>query len=276
MRKGDVMKKIVILTGSELRHDFVRKFIANNSNISVLRSYCEGVETSLRNLVKKEDGNTMRIKHLIAREQSEKDFFDLYVKTVEDKSNPLYLPMGEINSSVHVKKIVELNPDLVVAYGCSIIKGQLLSVFMGRFLNVHLGLSPYYRGSGTNYWPLVNEEPEYIGVTFMHIDAGIDTGEIIHQIRPRIEWGDTPSSIGNRLIVDMAEVYSRLIVKSESLLKMPQPAKSSNDKIYRQRDYSEDSVRKLYDLFKNGIVENYLDRREERCRKVPIVSNPSL
>jgi len=48
-----------------------------------------------------------------------------------------------------------------------------------------LGLSPYYLGSGTNYWPLVNEKPEFVVATFMHIDTDIDTEEIIHQIRAK-------------------------------------------------------------------------------------------
>ena len=39
-----------------------------------------------------------------------------------------------------------------------------------------------------------------VGATFMYIDAGIDTGEIIHQIRADIVIGDSPHSIGNRLI----------------------------------------------------------------------------
>ena len=54
-------------------------------------------------------------------------------------------------------------------------------MFSRKFLNVHLGLSPYYRGSGTNVWPLINTEPDMVGATLC-IDAGIDNGEIIHQI----------------------------------------------------------------------------------------------
>src|SRR5690606_10372264 len=103
----------------------------------------------------------------------------------------------------------------------SLIREPLLSAFQGRFLNVHLGLSPYYRGSGTNFWPLVNGEPEFVGATFMHIDAGVDTGEVIHQIRARIFPGDTPHQIGNRLIADMARVYAALIRDFDRLERMP-------------------------------------------------------
>jgi methionyl-tRNA formyltransferase len=78
-------------------------------------------------------------------------------------------------------------------------------------------LSPYYRGSGTNFFPFVNNEPEYVGATFMYIDEGIDTGEIIHQIRPTIFLGDTIHHVGNRLIKEMAIVCEKLIISFNQL-----------------------------------------------------------
>jgi methionyl-tRNA formyltransferase len=163
-----------------------------------------------------------------------------------------------------------------VAYGCSIIKEPLLQAFQGRFLNVHLGLSPYYRGSGTNFWPLVNGEPEYVGATFMHIDAGVDTGEIIHQVRARYTPGDTPVQVGNRLIVNMALVYRKVILQHERLPKMPQIPKSPNDKYYKQSDYTETSVAKLYQNFRDDLIEKYLKEEEARCAAVPLVQNPDV
>lgn len=271
------MKNIIILTGSELRHTFFRKFLALSQDIHVIQSYCEGMEKSLLAFVEKDpETNDIRLRHLAAREQAEQDFFSLFDETSQDHSNPIRLPKGNINSSETVQAIIEAQPDLLIAYGCSIIREPLLSAFEGRFLNVHLGLSPYYRGGGTNYWPLVNGEPEYVGATFMHIDAGIDTGDIVHQIRARYAWGDTPSQIGNRLIVDMSRVYQRVIVNFEHLVKLDQPLSPSDEKYYRKKDYTEQSVEILYDNFKNGLVQKYLNEAEDRCAKVPILANPAL
>jgi len=179
-------KKIIILTGSELRHDFFRKYLASSDEIEVLASYCEGTEKSLTSLTKGEPDNELRMAHLHIREQSEEDFFGAFVKMAPDRSNPVFIPKGKINTPSDSAAIIRAAPDLVVCYGSSIIREPLLSAFPKRFLNIHLGLSPYYRGSGTNFWPLVNGEPEYVGVTFMHIDAGVDTGEVIHQMRARM------------------------------------------------------------------------------------------
>lgn len=227
------MKKIVILTGSELRHVFFRKFIGLSQDIEIINTYCEGAEESLRAKVERNrDASILRLRHLSAREQSERDFFSMFVENTVDLSQPVFLLKGKINTSEYTETIINSKPDILIAYGCSIIKEPLLSAFKGRFINVHLGLSPYYRGTGSSYWPLVNNEPEYVGATFMHINAGIDTGEVIHQIRARYSWGDTPSQIGNRLICDMASVCRIISTNFERLEKMPQMQKLIDEKAY--------------------------------------------
>ena len=270
-------RKVVILTGSELRHDFFRKFLALQSGIEVLLTTCEGTEKSLQAIVGKEQGDTgLRERHLQARACSERDFFDLFVRHAEDRSNPLHIPKGSVNDADVVERILSLSPDLLVAYGCSIVRGRLLEEYSGRFLNVHLGLSPWYRGSGTNFWPLVNGEPEFVGATFMHIDAGIDTGEIIHQIRADYCLGDTPHTVGNRLIARMAGIYADIIRNFDRLAHMPQPEEPEQVRYYRKKDFSEASVAKLHENFRNGMIERYLENRKERDASCPLVSNPVL
>ena len=51
----------------------------------------------------------------------------------------------------------------------------------------------------------MNNEFEFFGYTFMYLDEGIDTGEIIHQGRPKIFPYDNPHQIGNRLIKKMTK-----------------------------------------------------------------------
>jgi phosphoribosylglycinamide formyltransferase 1 len=271
------MKKIVILTGSELRHTFFRKLVSQSKEISVINSYCEGQEKSTKSLVKKgESIANERLRHLSARSQSERDFFELFVQSSKDYSNPVNLRYGDINNDNHVQEIINSNPDLIVSYGCSIINSSLLTIFEGRFINVHLGLSPYYRGSGTNFWPLVNNEPEYIGATFMYIDSGIDTGKIIHQIRPEIFIGDTPHQIGNRFILLMSNTYKDIIINFDKLKKLPQSLNTNSEKLYREKDFTEESVISMYKNFQTGLVKEYLKNRIDRCKKVPILQNDSL
>ena len=90
-------------------------------------------------------------------------------------------------------------------------KPDLIDAYKGKFLNVHLGLSPYYKGR-TNIFPIIDKRPEMVGATFMYIDQGIDTGDIIHQIQADYFVGDSVHSVGNRLIKKMTKCYADLCV----------------------------------------------------------------
>ncbi|MDC0293203.1 hypothetical protein OAL47_02525 [Verrucomicrobia bacterium] len=83
------MKRICILTGSELRHIFVRKFLASQLGIEVCFYICEGLEKSLNTYVSEDSSSSIGRQHVEARDQSEYDFFSLFDKTLLDYSNPI-------------------------------------------------------------------------------------------------------------------------------------------------------------------------------------------
>jgi len=56
----------------------------------------------------------------------------------------------------------------------------------------------------------------------MHIDHGVDTGEIIHQIRVKINFNDNIHQIGNRLIRDSFFECVKLVKNFEEIKKIPQ------------------------------------------------------
>jgi len=270
--------KIIILTGSELRHTYFRKSLATIEGVSIVASYCESAKGNLQELVASQTiENTLRTKHLELRDQSEKDFFEGFCLKTADNSNPIYVEKGAINDLDHVEKIKALNPDVIVSYGCSIIKSELLTLFKGRFINLHLGLSPYYRGSGTNFWPFVNNELQFVGVTFMHIDAGIDTGAIIHQIRAEIKKGDTIHTIGNRLIRDMTAICGKLLLNFRKLEDVqPIPFDKRFEKIYRKKDFTETSLEIMYQNFELEMVEKHLQNKAKIEAGFPIITNKIL
>lgn len=265
------MKKVVVLTGDEMRHRFARKALALSPDIEVLGTYCEGVEQGLsRQIDPNEPEAEVKIAHVEARTRSEEDFFGNFVALAPDRSNPMFIPKGAINQARHVQELIDLAPELLVSYGPSLIKGRLVDFFQGRFLNVHLGISPEYRGAGCNFWALVNGEPEYVGATFMFIDRGIDSGEIIHQIRARVFPGDSPHQIGNRLIGDMIGCYARLIADFDRVVRLPQPSVPDTAKLYLKGDFTVEAVRKLYANFQDGLVERYLKEKDARTERAPL------
>lgn len=252
-------KSVVVLTGDEYRHRYFRMTLAQDTRFRVLSSICEGTEKSLATrTASNPDASTLERRHVQARTQAEHDFFDGFVRGMQDHSRPYKVVKGAINDATVTEHVLGLEPDLLVCFGSSLIKGALLERFEGRFLNVHLGLSPYYRGSGTNIWPLINDELDMIGATFMHIDAGIDTGRIIHQIRAELFIGDSPHSIGSRLIRKMTSVYAELIANFDQLSDERQP--QAQGRLYNMRDYDAKACEQMYANLQSGAVQRYLDR----------------
>lgn len=266
--------KVVLLTGSELRHQFFRKYISNQKEIQVQLTTCESLKGNLSETVDLDNNNNLRKLHLSSRNQYEKDFFELYCDSIEDKSNPQFIDRGDVNNVEIVSTIINLKPDLIISYGCSIIRSELIDIFNGRFINIHLGLSPYYMGSGTNYWPFVNDELQFVGTTFMYIDRGIDTGEIIHQIRAKIFHGDNIHQVGNRLIRDSVIECVKLIQGFEKLDKFKRLDVEHNKiKIYKKKDFTESSLISANKNITEGMISKYLKNKSSVDRLYPIIEN---
>lgn len=264
-------KKIVIFTSSETRHDAFRIFLSNTKGIQVLKSYSEEGKILNKKLIKEDySKNSNQIEHLKLRQKCEEKFFLNEINAYKDKSNNVKCENGFISTQSCLEVINKLNPDLIIVYGSSLIKGDILKRFNNKILNVHLGLSPYYRGSGTNYFPFVLNEPEYAGATFMFLDEGVDTGKIIHQIRPRIFPKDTFHLIGTRLIKDMFDVYTQIILNFSKIKKLDLNLPKGKRLLFKIKDFTPESLEKLNRNFKNGLIDNYLLNKNQRDNLVPI------
>jgi folate-dependent phosphoribosylglycinamide formyltransferase PurN len=266
---------VVILTSDELRHHFMRMCLALDPELEVLTSFCEAPTASLASLLDaRDDVDELERSHLEARAAAEQDFFATFCRAAPDLSRPVRIDRGEINQPVLVERITQLRPDVVATFGCSLVGPDLIEAFPDRIINLHLGLSPYYRGSGTNLWPLVLGEPELVGATFMYLDAGIDTGEIIHQLRARIVPGDDAHRIGNRLIADAALAFRKVLVDVGSLGHLPQPEEPERARSFRRAQVDAAVLKRLQTNIASGMIEEYLADRERRDAASPIVAHP--
>jgi methionyl-tRNA formyltransferase len=158
----------------------------------------------------------------------------------------------------------------VLVFGTGILREPLLTAFGGRIINIHLGLSPYYRGAGTNFWPLVNREPEYVGATIHYLDAGIDTGPMLAHARPTVARGDGPHDIGNKTIVAAADTLLRAAAAHVAGTALPVP-QWSGGRFYQRKDFSADAVRRMSRNFETGMIDEYLTARASRDAALRLV-----
>lgn len=86
-----------------------------------------------------------------------------------------------VNSEEVITILREITPDIVIINGTRIVSNRTLSALPVKFINMHAGITPLYRGVHGAYWALVEGDSQACGVTVHFVDSGIDTGNIIQQ-----------------------------------------------------------------------------------------------
>jgi len=264
--------KAVFLTSTFRRHAHVANHLAARCDLRGVWQETKSFEPQ-RYSASPEDDAVIRT-HFEARDRSEAEYFagDGRLTLASDTVHRL-VDAGGCSECGEVEAMRRLEPDVVLVFGTGILRDPLLSTFAGRIINIHLGLSPYYRGAGTNFWPLVNREPEYVGATIHYLDAGIDTGAMIAHVRPGIAPGDGPHDIGNKTIAAAAQLLGHAAEAHVRGRVQPVP-QQGRGRLYQRKDFSADAVRRLYRHFETNMIEEYLADRARRDAAVRLVELP--
>ena len=136
-------------------------------------------------------------------------------------------------------RLASIRPDLIVviAYG-RILPGPLLGLPRLGAVNIHASLLPRYRGPAPIQWAVINGEKE-TGVTAMHMDAGLDTGDILRTAVTPIAPDDTSGTLHDRLARMGAEVLLETFAQfaSGEIRPVPQdPALATYAPMLRKKD----------------------------------------
>jgi methionyl-tRNA formyltransferase len=91
----------------------------------------------------------------------------------------------------------ELDVGVVVAYGRILTAAMLATTRVG-FVNIHFSLLPRWRGAAPVERALLAGD-EMGGISFMHLDEGLDTGPIISVVETPIEEDETAGTLTARL-----------------------------------------------------------------------------
>jgi len=84
------------------------------------------------------------------------------------------------DAPVDLQWLTSRNIDYIVSFGYRhIIRKPVIDYYDGRIFNLHISLLPWNRGADPNLWSHLEKTPS--GITIHHIDAGLDTGDIVIQ-----------------------------------------------------------------------------------------------
>lgn len=88
--------------------------------------------------------------------------------------------VDSVNGPETAALLREIDPAVVVVSGTGIIGKRVLALGP-RFINIHCGITPRYRGVHGAFWAVYEGRPDLAGVTVHLVDPGVDTGAILAQ-----------------------------------------------------------------------------------------------
>ena len=196
---------------------------------------------------------------------------------------PIYQPIKIRNNEEFIKKIKELNPDIicVVAYG-KILPKEILDIPKYGCINVHGSLLPKYRGAAPIQWAIINGE-KTTGITTMYMDIGMDTGDMILKEEVDIGEDETTGELWERL----SKIGGTLLVKTINLIEKGKAPREKQGEDYTvapmlskemaQIDWNKKSSKDIKNLVRglNPIMGAYtfINNKKIKIWKVNIISN---
>ncbi len=267
--------RLGILTSVDVRHRFVVNRLRKEFDVAAI-----GYEqTGYAPAVISQEGLSVDEKrivdhHFSERFKQERVFFGSDAEFATDGSECCVrqIDPGELNTQETLQLLDRAKVDIVAVYGTNLIKSPLLEPWSGRMINLHLGLSPYYRGTATNFYPLFNDELQYVGATIHLLDSGIDSGPILRHARPRIVAQDMPHTIGCKAILAGVDALIHVLHDLQQGRLQPVPQWSvDRPRLYLRKDYHPRQVVQLYRQLEQGMIPRYVDRASELASQVRLV-----
>lgn len=137
----------------------------------------------------------------------------------------------------------ELDLDFVIGVHFPyLVPDAVLAIPREGVLNLHPAFLPYNRGWHTPSWAILDESP--IGATLHFMDAGLDTGDIVHQRRLEPDPGDTADTLYQRLKAMELQVFEEAwpSLAAGRYERRPQTGKGS---LHRRRDLFAPGVQEI-------------------------------
>ena len=162
-----------ILTSNQKRHKALASYVNHMGHDVFL----------IQEISKKQDHEEGIIKYFMEVNKVENSLFSGNKWSI-DIENSVSVEKGFINQ---VPKEIDLLLvcDAIVIFGSSLIKGELFQKLSSKkVINLHMGISPEYRGSACNFWAMFDDNLQYVGGTIQTLSEKIDRGKIIKYSYP--------------------------------------------------------------------------------------------
>jgi folate-dependent phosphoribosylglycinamide formyltransferase PurN len=247
--------KVIFLTGSHPRHAYLARALNESGYLSGLviedrEEHVPDVPTGLS-----DDLSRLFKLHFSKRSESEKRFFGSPELPEISKIN---VSKEELNGTKVLNFINSIKPDLIISYGVHILSDEIINSSKGEAWNIHGGLSPWYKGNITHFWPSYMLEPQMTGMTIHNLTQDLDAGDVVHQNIAELIKGDGVHDVACRVVLGIAKELPMVIKKFENegrIQKFPHKLKG---KLWTSKDWRPEHLKLIYDVYNDKIVDEVL------------------
>ena len=164
------------------------------------------------------------------------------------KKNIKILPMisGDLNQCSIDLLSDFLRSDVYIVFGSSYIKGELVDfLIQQKAINIHAGVSPYYRGTDCNFWALYDDNPHLVGSTIHLLSKGLDNGPMLYHAMSNLKTNSfeyTMSTVKSAFHSIAERIKDGSIFKIKPLVQ----DKIKEIRYTKKGDFSEEAVKEYF------------------------------
>ena len=258
--------KITLFTANQNRHNYLVNLLSNNCDelfvVQENRTIFPGIVPGhypASEIMKKYFKNVVNAQSKI--------FGNSHINGKNKNIHLFPLQSGDLNKCSIDTLSDFLKSDVYVVFGSSYIKGDLAGFLVkNKALNIHMGVSPYYRGTDCNFWALYDDNVHLVGATIHKLSKKLDSGAMLYHALSQIK--------NNPFEYTMSTVKSAFHslaerIKNESIFSI-QPEIQNKDKEvrYSKKDEFNDDVVKL---FLNKQINLNSDKFDKKLFKDPYI-----
>lgn len=264
------MFKGLFIIGSHLRHEFVFESCKHLFDKILIIKFQRENEIPLPPKEMDNAYSNLYNTHFSLRHQVEHKHF--IVKSADHNDVDFEVIKVRSSSELHSRHvsdmIKEFNSDFCLVFGTEILRTPIIDELPKYTMNLHLGLSPWYRGDATLFWPFIMLEPQECGITFHKLAESADSGDIFHQARPQLELGDRLHDVGVKCVLLAVVELKKLITKLKSTRKLSSVKQGNRGKEWLAADFKPEHLALIYEIFDDNIVDWHLKKHVSNKRQI--------
>ena len=179
--------KVTLFTSNNHRHNYLINLLSNICDELWVAQECKTLFPG-KNAERYSKSKIIESYFNYVKEAENKIFRKEYVNKNSKNIKILPILSGEINNLSLSYLDNFLKSDIYVVFGSSYIKGSLIDFLISqKAINIHAGVSPYYRGTDCNFWALYDNNPHLVGTTIHMLSKGLDSGSMLYHAMSKIK-----------------------------------------------------------------------------------------